>query len=487
MSGTASSPQDVTGDSLGIGTTTPRSIAELQTSAAGSVGPILTITNAATTDEAGQPVPVSGSAVAIDLNPYPPPPSSSKTVTIPVIIPTGGGKVQQAPGEGPASQKTENETETEITTYNPAARIEAVYSAGPEAGNLEFTDIVFLSSNPGAPDQGLRELLRLTLFGAGVGTSTPLAVLHVAPDASQVDSPGILVQADSATGASPRVGLVDTSKGTPQGAPAWFVDNSADTFRVLRQPNVNQAGEAFLVVVGTGHIGAGTSAPLAPLHVTAPAGTGGSDPVVLIEADSASGPTPRVGLVDTTGGGNAATAPAWFIDNSADTFRIFRQSNVSTNGEAFLTIDNTGNITVPGDIVLSGADCAERFRVVGAAEPGTVVVLDETGGVKESVLPYDTKVAGVVSGAGASRPGIILGGATASDASVPLALSGTVYCKVDARVADVNVGDLLTTSETPGHAMRATDPLRAFGAVLGKALGALHGGQGMIPVLVSLR
>ena len=38
---------------------------------------------------------------------------------------------------------------------------------------------------------------------------------------------------------------------------------------------------------------------------------------------------------------------------------------------------------------------------------------------------------------------------------MPLALVGKVYCKVNAQYAPVEVGDLLTTSPTLGHAMRA--------------------------------
>ena len=62
-----------------------------------------------------------------------------------------------------------------------------------------------------------------------------------------------------------------------------------------------------------------------------------------------------------------------------------------------------------------------------------------------------------------------------------------VFCKVDATSEPVSVGDLLTTSATSGHAMKATDPLRVFGAVLGKALRPLREGCGLIPVLVSLQ
>jgi len=51
----------------------------------------------------------------------------------------------------------------------------------------------------------------------------------------------------------------------------------------------------------------------------------------------------------------------------------------------------------------------------------------------------------------------------------------------------VEVGDLLTTSATPGHAMKATDNARAFGAVLGKALAPLPSGKGLVPILVTLQ
>ena len=55
------------------------------------------------------------------------------------------------------------------------------------------------------------------------------------------------------------------------------------------------------------------------------------------------------------------------------------------------------------------------------------------------------------------------------------------------RVTLNSAGDLLTTADTPGHAMRATDQHRAFGAVLGKAMAPLASGRGQIPILVSLQ
>jgi hypothetical protein len=66
-------------------------------------------------------------------------------------------------------------------------------------------------------------------------------------------------------------------------------------------------------------------------------------------------------------------------------------------------------------------------------------------------------------------------------------MMGKVYCKADAQYSSIEVGDLLTTSPTPGHAMKASDPLKSFGSVIGKALRPLTAGQGLIPILIALQ
>jgi hypothetical protein len=151
----------------------------------------------------------------------------------------------------------------------------------------------------------------------------------------------------------------------------------------------------------------------------------------------------------------------------------------------------TGTLTVDVDLVLTGAaDFAEEFDVesIEIADPGTVMVLTEDGGVRPCHSAYDHKVAGVVSGAGEYKPGLVLD--RRPDAGKPrraLALVGKVYCKVDASYGAIAVGDLLTTSPTSGHAMKATDPARSFGARIGKALAPIVEGQGLVPVLVALQ
>jgi hypothetical protein len=152
-----------------------------------------------------------------------------------------------------------------------------------------------------------------------------------------------------------------------------------------------------------------------------------------------------------------------------------------------------GNLKmVGGDVLLSGADCAEDFDVdvaVAAADfgPGTVMVVTENGALQPSQDAYDKKVAGVISGAGDDKPGLILGRCDSSENRIPLALVGRVYCKADAQYGPISVGDMLTTSPTAGHAMRAADPLKAFGAVIGKALQPLRSGQGLVRILVALQ
>jgi hypothetical protein len=59
--------------------------------------------------------------------------------------------------------------------------------------------------------------------------------------------------------------------------------------------------------------------------------------------------------------------------------------------------------------------------------------------------------------------------------------------KVDASFGPVHAGDLLVSSPNPGYAMVATDRAQANGAVIGKALGDLASGTGLVPVMVTLK
>jgi hypothetical protein len=101
---------------------------------------------------------------------------------------------------------------------------------------------------------------------------------------------------------------------------------------------------------------------------------------------------------------------------------------------------------------------------------------------------YDRTVAGIISGAGGINTGLLMGHqGTLADGRHPVALTGRVYCLVDASNGAIQAGDLLTTSPIPGHAMKVTNAARAQGAILGKAMGSLPKGRGLVLVLVTLQ
>jgi hypothetical protein len=142
-----------------------------------------------------------------------------------------------------------------------------------------------------------------------------------------------------------------------------------------------------------------------------------------------------------------------------------------------------------GDIILNNADCAEDFDVTESdgIEPGTVMVIDDGGSLKMSNREYDKRVAGVISGALGYKPGIILDKSYCNIGRRSVSLMGKTYCKVDPTYSPIEVGDLLTTSNTPGHAMKAVDSTKSFGSVIGKALRPMEQKPGLIPILVTLQ
>ena len=144
--------------------------------------------------------------------------------------------------------------------------------------------------------------------------------------------------------------------------------------------------------------------------------------------------------------------------------------------------------------IRGGSDLSEQFDVnptdQEAIEPGSVVSIDPTspGDLRISDRDYDRRVAGVISGAGGVNPGMLMGqSGSEADGEHPVALTGRVYVKVDASHGAIEPGDLLTSSSTPGHAMKVADHTRATGAILGKAMTGLESGTGTVLLLVSLQ
>ena len=175
-----------------------------------------------------------------------------------------------------------------------------------------------------------------------------------------------------------------------------------------------------------------------------------------------------------------------FASTATNQFLVRAENGTHFHGNLTVYSYSTGSQLVAFG---EGLDYAEGFDVSDRedAGPGTVLAVDadHPGLLKVSTRAYDHCVAGIVAG-GNGLGSAVRVGAGGFDRDV--ALAGRVYCNVDATDAGIEPGDLLTTSSTPGHAMKAMDLQRAHGSILGKAMERLAKGQkGQILVLVSLQ
>jgi hypothetical protein len=244
---------------------------------------------------------------------------------------------------------------------------------------------------------------------------------------------------------------------------------------------------------GSGNLGIGTTSPLHMLQVG-----GGIDGNLGFDGSDG---TPNAGYIR-------------FGNNTGWKFHFTRQReqgggaplNTGTTG-ALMTIQDNGNVgigtmnpraklEVAGMVrtnvlqITGGSDLAEPFAASGFIKPGMVVAIDpeRPGKLRIANKPYDRTVAGIVSGADGISPGLTMQHqGTVRDGSLPVALTGRVYCWADASNGPIRPGDLLTSSGTPGHAMKVTNHAKAHGATIGKAMTKLEQGEGLVLVLVALQ
>lgn len=206
-----------------------------------------------------------------------------------------------------------------------------------------------------------------------------------------------------------------------------------------------------------------------------------------------------VGGTDTepSGGGFLVLGSVASANVSIDNNEIMARNNGAV---ATLTLNNDGGdvVIAPQGIArtrvleITGADLAEKFPVSCDKDlkPGTVVMIDSANPGKLCIArgAYNKKVAGVISGGNGLPAGTILGNLPGHEDAPPVALSGRVWVYCDATDRAIEAGDMLTTSDTPGHAMLADDASRSHGAVIGKAMTELSRGEtGMVLVLVNLQ
>jgi hypothetical protein len=281
------------------------------------------------------------------------------------------------------------------------------------------------------------------------------------------------------------------------GSRHWFslqdLDDKKEPLRLLVDQETGDVG------VGR-RLGIGTESPKQELHVVGRArfdlGTG------RVEVSTPGGWPGLIGYSQNTHRRDIVFRDEGTVINTSATDKPPGNENgiiIRENGNVGIGVWNpSAKLHVNGTTrtkvlqITGGSDLAEPFEVSAAGEirPGMVVAIDpeEAGQLRLAQGAYDRTVAGCVSGANGIHPGLTLQQeGTVADGSVPVALTGRVYCLADAAYGPIQPGDLLTTSDTPGHAMKVTDYDRGRGAILGKAMSALDAGQGLVLVLVSLQ
>jgi hypothetical protein len=187
--------------------------------------------------------------------------------------------------------------------------------------------------------------------------------------------------------------------------------------------------------------------------------------------------------LDVTSAGNVG------IGTTAPAQKLEVNGNVQVDGGIYFPGSSTPQ-TVPYTGITCGGDYAESVDVTGDRkhyEPGDVLVIDPNtpGKFLKSAAPYSTSVSGIYS----TKPGTLGRRQTTAQSpdEVPMAVVGIVPAKVSAENGAVHPGDLLVSSSKIGYAMKGTDRGLLTGAVIGKAMGNLDSGTGVIEVLVTLQ
>ena len=331
---------------------------------------------------------------------------------------------------------------------------------------------VKLVAGPGVGPPPAEYGITVTTNGSvGVGTTTPTAGYRLEVAGATVLRPGN----GTAEFGSPNGELGMTIKPTAGNRADLRFDGV--TLKLLATTGVAPPSSVNGITINaaSGNVGIGGSPfPVAKLEVV------GQDALRLI------GFEPFLTLLDSNFGYTRS-----FIQSARGEMILGPESYLNgSDGNAYVKLFNSGNLSVKSLTIRGGADLAEPFDLSGdEIAKGSVVIIDDEnpGKLKLSSQAYDTRVAGIVSGANGVNPGISLHQDGVLEGGQNVALSGRVFVRADATQGAIKPGDLLTTSGAPGHAMKVTDQAKAQGAILGKAMSTLKEGKGMVLVLVTLQ
>lgn len=327
-------------------------------------------------------------------------------------------------------------------------------------------------STLGSGTEKTRMVIDRTTGDVGIGTDEPLADLHVMGGANvgsiyvTPDEPGadkyselVLGEDDDATfGMKVRYDGLNNKLKFQR-----FVSGTAETHL-----SIDRDG---------GKVGIGTVNPGGQLEVESDGQGAGNATVRAINTSTSTG---LAFVAESNGDGTTA------IIKQFGTGQILKGE--TTAGTVF-RVSNTGRVVTTALEITGGGDLVEGFESDDRLEPGTVVAIDpaNAGQLIASEGAYDTKVAGVVSGANGVNHGIRMGQHDVLDGDTLVAMAGRVWVRATAENGAIRPGDLLTTASAAGCAMRATDGERSFGAVIGKAMSGLDAETGLVLVLVNLQ
>jgi len=388
----------------------------------------------------------------------------------------------------------------------------ALYAANaPGSGLWTSSGDNIHNTNPG--NVGIRNgTPAYPLHVGGVISTTPLQRIQVPWTNGDDYAAALAWSSDSGSGGVLTLGnnggnQIRAGKDAPGGILDFYVNNTA-------QPAEPSDGLLAMRIASNGKVGIGTATPATSLHVQTQGSpgevrfskNGGGDQILRLQADVESN---QYIHLDRTAGdrlGIAAESSGYYINGTAN-----KALHLGTNAHlSDLMISPSGNVgigtTTPSqkldvagvtrtDVleIDGGADIAEPFDVRESEliAPGMVVSIDPAypGALQLAAQAYDRKVAGVISGAGGVKSGLTLRQVdTVADGGHAVALAGRVYCWCDADAGGpIAPGDLLTTSATPGHAMKVMDFSNSNGAILGKAMTELKRGKGLVLVLIALQ